>query len=514
MTSSSPVVVRPAPAPRRPSAGRAGVVTLVGAALNAVLAFVVAGTVSNVLGADSTGHFFQGIALFSIVATAVTLGTDTAMVRQASRLQALGRTDRVRPVLVSSVRVVLALGTVVATLSWVLAPALAERLVGPDQQEALVQTVRALAPFLPLAALMSVLLGTSRGLGQVYPYTLIQNTLVPGARAAAVGVVVLGALGTGARGPGSPGLGALLTAWAAPLALGVLVAVLVIRRAGTATRAVAQSRADRRELWSFALPRGAAALVERGLDWADVLLVMALAGPAAGGVYAIVRRLAGVGGLLESTMRIVTGPMISRAFAHGDRRELAALFQQGSGVLVLVGGPVYVTLIVLGGEVLALFGPEFPLGRVALAVVAAAFLLETACGMLQTMLLMGGKSHWQLQNKTAQLVVLVVVAVLLVPRLGLLGAALAWAAGVLTNLVLATGQVRTLCGARPSLRTVALPATLVALTFGALPVAAGQLVGWTPVSLLLVLAAAGLSHLVLVLLLRHHLPLSDFWERT
>lgn len=499
MTSSSPVVVRPGPAPRRPSAGRAGVVTLMGAALNAVLAFVVAGTVSNVLGADSTGHFFQGIALFSIVATAVTLGTDTAMVRQASRLQALGRTDRVRPVLVSSVRVVLALGTVVATLSWVLAPALAERLAGPDQQEALVQTVRALAPFLPLAALMSVLLGTSRGLGQVYPYTLIQNTLVPGARAAAVGVVVLGAL---------------LTAWAAPLALGVLAAVLVIRRAGPVTRAVAQSRADRRELWSFALPRGAAALVERGLDWADVLLVMALAGPAAGGVYAIVRRLAGVGGLLESTMRIVTGPMISRAFAHGDRRELAALFQQGSGVLVLVGGPVYITLIVLGGEVLALFGPEFPLGRVALAVVAAAFLLETACGMLQTMLLMGGKSHWQLQNKTAQLVVLVVVAVLLVPRLGLLGAALAWAVGVLTNLVLATGQVRTLCGARPSLRTVARPATVVALTFGALPVAAGQLVGWTPVSLLLVLAAAGLSHLVLVLLLRDHLPLSDFWERT
>ena len=220
-----------------------------------------------------------------------------------------------------------------------------------------------------------------------------------------------------------------------------------------------------------------------------------------------------MGGLLESTLRVVTGPLLSRFFAQENRSELASLFRQSSSLLLLVSGPVYATLIVLGEPVLRLFGPEFSAGRTALSIIALALLVESAFGMLQTMLLMGGKSHWQLQNKTIQLAILIVGTWMLVPRLGLTGAAVAWAAGVVINLTLAVRQVHRLCGAGPGVDLLALPATLVLATFVLMPLAAIRMVSSPPMLVALV-CVTGLIHLSLCLLLRSRLGLLAYWGRT
>ena len=235
------------PAPRRVPAGRASVITLLGTVLSAVMAFVVTGLVSNRVGAETTGYFFQGVALFSIAATAVTLGTDTAMVRTASRLQALSRADKVWGALASSVTVVVGLSSLVAVLTWIWAPDLAELLGPSGGQEDLTAALRGLAPFLPFSPLLAILLGTSRGLGQTYPYTLVQNTLVPVTRVVLVAVAV----------STSVGLGVLLTAWAAPVVLGVVAGAWALW--GTSPRSAPTGRSrirpeGSRELWSFALP--------------------------------------------------------------------------------------------------------------------------------------------------------------------------------------------------------------------------------------------------------------------
>lgn len=491
---------------RRLSAGRSSVITLAGAVVNAALAFVVAGTVSNALGAASTGFFFQGVAMFTVTAAAVMVGADTAMVRTASRLHELGRTDVMWRLLIESVVVVTALATVVAVAAWIWADDVAGVLVPGPYGDELGDIIRALAPFLPFAPVLALTLGTSRGLGQILPFTAVQNTGVPSARVLAI-VVAVGS---------TAGVSALVIAWAAPLAAAAVVAAAWIwvtyrRSAGSVSRDVRSS--DRREFWGFALPRGGAALVERALEWLDVLIVLAVAGPAAGGVYAILRRLTGAGGLLESTMRIVTGPMISRAFARGDRDDVAALFREGSAVLLLLSGPLYLTLAVFGVPILSLFGAEFTVGATALAVLSGVFLAEVACGMLQSVLLMGGKSHWQLQNKLIQLGIVCVCTLVLVPLYGLVGAAAAWGCGALANVVLSARRVWSLCGVRPSLRVIALPSSIVAVSFGLVPVLITAVLGRAWPVVLCAWGVGAITHLVLCHLLRHRLPLMSFRER-
>lgn len=491
---------------RQVSAGRSSVTVLLGAVLNAGLAFVVAGLVSNTLGAQRTGQFFQGVALFTVSATAVTLGADTAMVRTASRLQALGEVHRVWRTATYALFMAVSLGGLTGVVAWWWAPQIAAVLGETGHEQDLIPVIRALAPFLPAAPVLGILLGTSRGLGQIRPYTLIQNTLLPLTRVGAVGVLAVG----------TATLDGLALAWAAPLVLAALVAVVVLHRtrASLTSRPVAAQPGELRRFWGFAVPRGAASLVERGLEWIDVLLVIALAGPAAGGIYAIVKRVAGAGGLLESTMRIVTGPRISQAFAREDSQEVAALFRQGSRILLLLSGPLYVSLVVFAPQVLSLFGPEFTAGRVALTIICLAFLVETGCGMLQTVLLMGGRSHWQLQNKVVQLVVLAGGSVILVPRYGVVGAALAWAAGVAANLVLASRQVHSLCGVRPSLRTAVLPGSVVAFVFGLVPLLASWSLDRSVSSMIGILVVTGAVYLSVCFVLRRRLSIVDFWVRT
>jgi O-antigen/teichoic acid export membrane protein len=68
-------------------------------------------------------------------------------------------------------------------------------------------------------------------------------------------------------------------------------------------------------------------------------------------------------------------------------------------------------------------------------------LVSTATGPVTVILLMAGKSSWNLANAAVALAVTLGLAVMLVPPLGLEGAAIAWAAGILVNNLVPLAQI-------------------------------------------------------------------------
>jgi hypothetical protein len=68
-------------------------------------------------------------------------------------------------------------------------------------------------------------------------------------------------------------------------------------------------------------------------------------------------------------------------------------------------------------------------------------LVPLAAGNVGSVLLLGGKSTWVLLDKVAVLVVNVGLNLLLIPRFGILGAAMAWAVSIVVDNVLAVLQV-------------------------------------------------------------------------
>jgi O-antigen/teichoic acid export membrane protein len=371
-------------------------------------------------------------------------------------------------------------------------------LVAPNDPAYGTAVLRIMAPFLAPGALLAVLLGGTRGIGSTMPYTALQNLALPLSR------LLLVALGMAA------GLDVQWIAggWAAPLVVVAAIAAVLLTRRLRITAGGERFPAapdTTREFWRFAIPRGASTVLERALDWAGVLIVLAVAGPVLGGVYAVVNRCVTAGTMIDQAARIVTGPRISRALAVGDRAQASALFLDVTRGIVAVAWPFYLMLAVFAPAVLSLFGPEFVAGALPLALVSLAMMLSTTAGMVQSILLMGGRSSWQLVNRLAQLTTLVVLTVLLVPPLGLTGAALGWIAAILVDTTLATVQVAVKLGIHSSPRLIVRPALLALGIFGGGGLICASALGQTVPALLLSGAALALLYVAASVLLRRSL---------
>lgn len=425
-----------ATAKRAPRSGIAweGSATFVGVGLNAAISFVVMFLVARSAGAAGAGAFFLFNAIFAITTSIIGLGGDTAMVRVLSRQVALGRIADLRRTVLVGALPLLALGVGFSAALWLWGGALLRSTNSGLPPEA----VGLLAAFVVPGAFLGVLLGAARGLGRPLAYTAVQNVSVPVLRVVAVATVVT--FGGGVE--------LLLLAWCVPVAIGAVVAVGVVLRAlamhgrGADGAPRTSVRTLAREYWSFALPRGGAVVLERAIDWSDVLLVIAILGPAAGGVYGVVSRCVTAGAMIEQALRIVLGPRVSAAIARADRGAILRLFDGATSTLIALAWPFYLGLVVFAPDVLSLFGPGFVDGANALRVLSLAFMIQTAAGMLQTFLLMEGRSIWQLFNRGIQWMVLVLGTVLAAPSLGIVGVAVAWFIAIIVDTALASIQVK------------------------------------------------------------------------
>ena len=293
--------------------------------------------------------------------------------------------------------------------------------------------------------MIAVLLGVPRGYGDTLAYPALQNLLLPLGRLAAIGVAV--AAGWGLSG--------VLAAWLVPVPLVLVVAVAItVRLVRRTPSSAAIDSSGRKELgatfWKFSAARGFSACVEILIEWIDVLLVGILASPAAAGVYAVVTRCLRASEVVQQAARIVVGPQISAALARGDTRHARDIYGVVTAAMIWVTWPFFILLAVFGDQVLRVFGPGFGDGAVPMAVLAVAMAVATAAGAVQSILLMGGRSVWQLADKTGALVLNVTLDLLLIPAWGIPGAAVAWAVTIVVDTAIVVWQVQSLMGVRPA----------------------------------------------------------------
>lgn len=472
---------------------RAGVISLVGAAAGALLNFALVALVGRELGTAQTGSFFTVIGVFVVCANILELGADTGLVRTLPRNVALGQHRDVRKVLwiaVLPVVIVAGLGSVGVYLG---ATSLAGLLGGSADQTVRAELLQSLTPFILCAALLAVLLGALRGLGGSLQFTLLQNLSLPASR------LVLVALAMAVHSS----VVAVTFSWAVALPAILCVSAVLLRRAvrRTEAHATAQPATPRRvlsrEFWSFSAPRGVAATVEIILEWADVLVVAALRTPAEAGVYAVATRCIRAGQMVEYAARIASSPQISAAAALGHDARLQRIYVSITRAMVLLSWPFYVTLFAFAPTVLSLFGPGFVEGTLTLRVLSVGMMVALGAGALQSVLLMAGRSSWQLRNKASALLVSVVLNLVLVPRVGIVGAALAWLAAIAVDTSLAASQVRKL-SVHLDVKEIAPSGLVAVLVFGAGAGAAQGLLGPGNAALLVHLIFSSVAYLVVV----------------
>ncbi|NLU80464.1 lipopolysaccharide biosynthesis protein [Micromonospora sp. HNM0581] len=408
---------------------RSGMAGLLGAATSGLFGFVLAVVITRGYGTTGAGAFFAAIGVVTVAAAICTLGAETGLIWALPRRRTgvTGDAARVLPVALAPPLLVAVL---VAVGGAVVAGPLAGRLLGPAGGPLLVVTFAAV----PVVVAMNLLLAVVRCVRPMRSYVAVQFLLLPVARPLLVGAAVLA----------GAGLLAGTTGWLVPAAVALLVClILVAGPLGVGAGAQLRPRRDDwSTFWRFALPRAASAAIDAGSMWIGVLLTSALAGPADAGVFGAVGRYVLAGQLAMQGLRVATAPQLSRLLGRGERSAAAAVHRQLTSWGLVLSWPVYLLLAIFAPAFLALFGPEFTSGAAAMTVLALAMLVNTGVGNVQSLLLMGGRSGLHLAAALAGLLVTVGGGFVLIPGHGATGAAVAWAAGIVTENLLAATLAR------------------------------------------------------------------------
>jgi O-antigen/teichoic acid export membrane protein len=246
--------------------------------------------------------------------------------------------------------------------------------------------------------------------------------------------------------------------------------------------------------WRFTGPRALTGIAQIALQRLDIILVAALLGPAEAAVYTAATRFLVLGQLVGQAFSQAVQPMIGAALARQDVPAANRLYRTATCWLVLIAWPVYLTFALLAPVILRLFGPEYDRGATVVVVLTLVMLVATGCGMVDTVLNMAGRTTWNLGNVLLALAVNVVLNLLLIPRLGIEGAAIAWAAAILTNNLLPLAQIGWAVRMHPLGRGTLTAMALATACFGILPgvvLFATDGLGWVA----LALAVGGLLYL-------------------
>jgi O-antigen/teichoic acid export membrane protein len=439
---------------------RRGTASLVGAAFSSLSGILLVVIVTNGFSRDVAGTLFSATSAFLIIESIALLGTDTGLVKWLPTQLAAGRAvDATRTLVIASVPVLaVAVGSGVALYAY--APSLAPHMVGDGAASTMSMMLRALALVLPAAALYDLVVAATRGMGSMRPTVLVDNLGRLGLQAVAVLAVYLA--GGGAL--------ALALAWSLPYVLGLVVAVWWLRSQVRGARSIAEQPTSwhtlGNEFWAYTAPRAIARVTQTALKRSDVVLVAALASPAEAALYTAATRFIVLGQLFVQSVQQALAPHLSSLFARDATKAANSVFQTATLWSVLASWPFYLVLAGFSPPLMEVFGDGYSVAADVVLILSLTMLLATACGPVDSVLLMAGRSWLSLRNSTVALAVNVGMNLVLIPLAGIRGAAISWAVAIVVRNVLPLLQVRRHLGMWPVTPPAVQVGALAVVCFG------------------------------------------------
>ncbi|MFV0526048.1 MAG: lipopolysaccharide biosynthesis protein [Acidimicrobiales bacterium] len=484
MTTDAPPTGDRTP-PRIQSAGRATGWSLAGAVATTVANFAIA-VVATRAGAAVAGLFYTVTAIATIAGNSGGLGSMTGQVYFMPRVLDTDRPDPGGLVRLALVPVTVA-GALGGLALGATAPAVAD-LVASARADDAATMLRIVAVAVPFWAVTVPLLGATRGLGSMTPTVVVNQVFRPLGQ---LGLVMVFAT----TGELTPAL--LAVAWAAPVVVAAGIALGTLAQMGGLQRAPGDHppAVTRAEFWAYTRPRSVSTAFQIALERSDVVLVSALAGEAAAGIYGSISRYVTAGNFLVFSIAQAAGPGLRRTIASARWSEAQRLLGQATAWMVLLVWPYFLIVAAKPGTLAGLIDPAVVEGATALRVLAITMLVNALAGPIDLTLLMLGRSRTSLLFTGVALAVDLLVGWLLIPRYGMVGAAIAWGLATASVNGGAAAAVTRISPLRPGGRMVALAAvgTLVAV------VPVGVITGDTFVGLVATLAVAGVIWLAFVI---------------
>jgi O-antigen/teichoic acid export membrane protein len=458
------------------AAAKGGGIAFIGNLFSYGIQFAFGIVIARLLGADLLGLYSLGMTFPELAGFIAVLGLGVGIARfipiainqrDEARLRGIFQVGIALPGVVS---MVLALGIFLS------ADLISVRIYNqPD----LAPVVRLGCLAIPLFALMAVLEAVTQGFKRM-EYKVYSEDITLSVSKLVLTVVLVGA-GLGVMGA----VGANIVALVAT----VVMLFVFVNHLFPLAHVWQAAKRDIRGLFRFSLPIYLSMLVGQ-FGSKIATLVLGFFGTFSGiGIYVAASRVAGVGYLFYWSLMRIAMPMVADLHSRGKIDQLERMYQTMTKWGMIFNLPVFFSMAIFARPLLSIFGPDFVAGASSLIILAFAVLFDVSTGVCGTIVTMTGHSKLSLANSVISLVVSVGLHLLLIPRWGLVGAAVASVfCAVLIN-VLRLVEVYLLFKIQPYNRSILKP-LFAALAAAAVAFMANQWLGILPSILQLIIGAA------------------------
>lgn len=397
------------------------------------------------------GGITTGLALLNLGAIVATLGLDEGLVRYLPRKTAADRSEIARVAFLIVVPVSITLSVLIVSNAGFLA-------TNVLRDTSVTTSIRIFGAAIPFASVLMLSIGGIRGREisryRVYVENIIRPTLRFGFVIAAV------VLGLGQAG--------FALAYAIPYAVGAVVAVLLLLRAfetdplAGATGAVTDFVADGAAAFvRYSLPMTVSRATSFVYRSADIFLLLFFLDAGAVGAYGVAYAAGRLVGLFSMAVNFLGAPIASKIEATSGAQDMVAAHQPVLRWLVILSVPAMTPLLLFPESfIISVYRPRYAPGAAALAVLAVTFAVDNVFNALGNLLRGLGKARPLAFNGIVAAVTNVALNIVLIPRYGIVGAALATLASYVLMDALMAGELWYFADRFPLSRPVVTPAVV------------------------------------------------------
>jgi len=160
------------------------------------------------------------------------------------------------------------------------------------------------------------------------------------------------------------------------------------------------------------------------------------------GIYAVAMALVGFVPIALDSVNQIFSPIISELHAAENHTVLQRLYATLTKWVMVMTIPLALSMIVFARALMSIFGPSFQSGTAVVMIGAVGQVFNCAVGSVGFLLLMSGNQAQLMKIQAVNAVLIIVLNIILVPRFGIAGAAIATTVTTVTTNIWALTSVR------------------------------------------------------------------------
>lgn len=368
--------------------------------------------VARMLGAEGTGLYFLALTLVSIATTVGRCGLDSTLLRFIAAHSSKNEWAQVKGAFQKGILTSCIVSFFLSVVLFILAPWLATQVFNkPDLEKPLCILSFAVTPF----ALYWVVAEALKGLKRISNSQLIQVFFPPAL--SSIGLLMIGS----SWGVVGTSFVYLVSAYSV-----LLISLLYWKLAISPYQNITPDF-PWKNLFNSCLPLLLIHVMYLIMNWTSTFTLGIWGTKADIGIFSVAQRTAMLITFVLTAVDNVVAPKFSAIYATGDMNALSALARQSTKTTAIFSIPILAIFILAPNLIMGFFGEEFRSGQWLLVILCLGQIVNIATGSVANLLIMSGNERLMIKNAIMVTILLVILNLLLVPKLGSLGAAISTA---------------------------------------------------------------------------------------